>query len=77
MRPSLRSDELRAVQRESAQVIVELRKALLSCAFVEFASPEQGGYLKPPFPSDGGSVGWRRHNGTVAYGPLTSRIGAT
>ena len=54
MMASMRSDELRAVRRETAYVIAELRKLLMSCAFAEFPSLERGGFLKPQ-PRSGGS----------------------
>lgn len=53
MRASRRSDEVRAVQRESMLVAAELRKALSCRRPLEPTSPEQGGFRKPPFFSGG------------------------
>ena len=50
MRASKLVSEFKAVQRESRQVAAELGKALSRC-LVEPPSPEQGGFVKPPFPS--------------------------
>ena len=76
MMASMRSDELSAVQRESAYLIADLQKLLSSCTLAEFPSLEQGGFLKPPSPSGGSSVDCRRHRRTIAHQP-TSPIGAT
>jgi hypothetical protein len=88
MRAARRSEEFKAVQRESMQVAAVLRKALFSRRLLESPSPVQGGLTKqppwkglreePPSPS-GGSSGWTigtRHR-TLAYAPLMLRIGAT
>jgi hypothetical protein len=49
MRAADRSDEFRAIQRESMQVMAELRKALFSLQ----PSPVQGDFPKSPSPSGG------------------------
>jgi hypothetical protein len=57
MRPVKRSDEFRAVQRESSQVAAILRKALISLHVADVTSPVEGGNLEPPSPS--GEAGWQ------------------
>jgi hypothetical protein len=90
MRAAKRSEDIRAVQRESMQVTAELRKVLNALHLLESPSPVQGGFSKqppawkglreePPSPS-GGRSGWAippRGFRTFAYALVMLRIGAT
>jgi hypothetical protein len=50
MRPVSRTEEGRAVQRESMKVVAVLRKALFSLRLGNAPSPGEGGSRKPPSP---------------------------
>ena len=56
MRVANRSDEFAAVQLESMQVAVELRKALGAVCRAVAPSPLQGGLPRPPSPARGAFV---------------------
>jgi len=84
MRPAKRTNEIRAVQRESTQVIAQLRKALFSLRFADASSPVQGGCIESPSPSGGSGreLAWAiRTNSTRTYylgaGKVTDRRNST
>jgi hypothetical protein len=83
MRPLRRTEEFRAVQRESTLALAVLRKALFSHRRAPVSSPVQGGFSRPPSPS-GGSVrlAWAiRPTSTRTYhlgtGKVTDRRNST
>jgi hypothetical protein len=53
MRPLKRAEDFRVVDRESTQVLAELRKALFALPLSRSTSPVQGGFAKSPSPSGG------------------------
>jgi hypothetical protein len=84
MRQLRRAEEFRAIQRESAQVVAILRKALFSHRFDQAPSPVQGGFSKPPSPSGGSgpALAWViRPSSTRTYylgaGKVTDRRNST
>ena len=84
MRPLNRSEEFRAVQRESTQAVAVLRKALFSHRLALVSSPVQGGFFKSPSPSGGSGrrLAWAiRTNSTRTYylgtGKVTDRRNST
>jgi len=60
MRLAKRANEFRAVQRESTQVLAELRKALFARPLSRSTSPVQGGFSKSPSPSGASERGLAR-----------------
>jgi hypothetical protein len=84
MRTAKRTQEFKAIQRESTQVLGVLRKALFSFRLGPASSPVQGGLAGPPSPSGGPGRGlaWAiRPNTTRTYdlgtGKVTDRRNST
>jgi hypothetical protein len=70
MRPMMRADEFKVIQRESTRVAALLRNALFSIRPGTASSLVQGGFSRSPSPSGGSGLGlvWAiRTNSTRTY----------